>query len=366
MLLAVFLFVVVPVVLAVSIAIVLCIHRRIQQVSVLSLLAISAHRGLPLAEEVSALSASRQRSRKRKLKLLATALAGGEPLSQALANDDSIVPAGTVLAASAGEQATALGRALREKAAQETESLQRMYLGTPFVWLLAYFIAVLTVAQCIVMFQMYYIVPKMKKIFEDFGTELPAMTVMVIQVSDLTVKYFFAFIPLYWGPILLLLFIGLLLFRRWNFLKIPWMSRWLPREDTPALLRALAYIVEAGRPLPQALARLTEVLGHSAVRRRLEAVQKAVESGENCWRALSRQSLLNRAEVALLESAEEMGNLPFVLRELAGNVERRREYRLYLLLELMRPVVVIGLGVIVGVFCMAFFLPVIKLILDLA
>ncbi len=38
---------------------------------------------------------------------------------------------------------------------------------------------------------LYYIVPRFKKMFADFGTELPAMTKSLIILSDLTVNYWY-------------------------------------------------------------------------------------------------------------------------------------------------------------------------------
>lgn len=37
----------------------------------------------------------------------------------------------------------------------------------------------------------YYVVPFFKKIFEDFDTELPALTLLVIQLSDVIVNYWY-------------------------------------------------------------------------------------------------------------------------------------------------------------------------------
>ncbi len=38
---------------------------------------------------------------------------------------------------------------------------------------------------------LYFVVPRFKRLFEDFGTELPAMTKWVIGISDLTVNYWY-------------------------------------------------------------------------------------------------------------------------------------------------------------------------------
>ena len=40
----------------------------------------------------------------------------------------------------------------------------------------------------------YFVIPRFKKVFEDFGVELPVMTKFLIGVSDLTVNYWYIFL----------------------------------------------------------------------------------------------------------------------------------------------------------------------------
>jgi len=47
------------------------------------------------------------------------------------------------------------------------------------------------VTWCALCFGLYYCVPWYKKVFMDFGVELSADTLLLIQVSDLVVKYFY-------------------------------------------------------------------------------------------------------------------------------------------------------------------------------
>lgn len=43
---------------------------------------------------------------------------------------------------------------------------------------------------------LYFVVPRFKQLFEDFGTELPVMTRLLIGVSDLTINYWYLFVLL--------------------------------------------------------------------------------------------------------------------------------------------------------------------------
>src|SRR3954470_6401946 len=88
----------------------------------------------------------------------------------------------------AGEAGGALEVILQRLAEfkEKSQSLKRKVKGA-----MVYPVAVITVATCIVGFIMYWIIPKFKEIFNDFGVELPAITKVLIEMSDWVVSYWF-------------------------------------------------------------------------------------------------------------------------------------------------------------------------------
>ncbi len=85
-------------------------------------------------------------------------------------------------------------------------------------------------------------------------------------------------------------------------------------------------------------------------------------AGDACWQALETEAFLRRNEVSVLEAAQRVGNLPFVLCEIAAGIERRQRYRLLYCLEALKPVIVLAVGLTVAFICIAFFMPLIELI----
>src|SRR5690606_16554458 len=102
---------------------------------------------------------------------------GGSTLSEAMAKQPKAFDNLYVNMVKAGEAGGALEIILQRLAEfkERAQSLKRKVQGA-----MIYPCAVITVATCIVGFIMYYIIPKFKKIFEDFGVELPGMTVALI------------------------------------------------------------------------------------------------------------------------------------------------------------------------------------------
>jgi type IV pilus assembly protein PilC len=133
------------------------------------------------------------------------------------------------------------------------------------------------------------------------------------------------------------------------------------------VLQALAFLLRAGRPAPEALDTLAESDALVAgVRERLEEVCSRVEGGEPLADSLRWGRLLPRAMVPLLRTAERAGNLPWALGELADLLAQRSARRLQRLSLILFPVAIVGVGLLVGVMVLGIYMPLITLIDGLA
>ena len=105
---------------------------------------------------------------------------GGSTLSEAMSRQPKAFDKLYVNMVKAGEAGGALEIILRRLAEfkEKSQSLKRKVQGA-----MIYPCAVIVIAGGIVAGIMIYIVPKFAKIFEDFGTELPVMTQMLIDAS---------------------------------------------------------------------------------------------------------------------------------------------------------------------------------------
>jgi type IV pilus assembly protein PilC len=210
-----------------------------------------------------------------------------------------------------------------------------------------------------------YIVPKYKEIFRGFDTELPWLTHGVINFSDDHYSN-----PLWVVGIALLtalLFSSAAAYcRGWGENNIPLAGRWFRRLDVPGVLRILAATIASGGALDKTLAGLAGSHRRSAMRKALHRVHGRCSAGSNCWDAMHAEGLLTRRELTLLNSAERVGNLPWVMPQLAETIEQRIAYRWIAVAEFAQPALVLLLGLGVGILSVAFFLPLMKLVNDLS
>src|SRR5947209_20013285 len=88
----------------------------------------------------------------------------------------------------AGEAGGALEAILQRLAdfKEKSQSLKRRIKSA-----MVYPVVVITVAMGIVGFILYFIVPKFKEIFDDFGLPLPMMTKFLIKASNNVINYFY-------------------------------------------------------------------------------------------------------------------------------------------------------------------------------
>lgn len=340
--------------------------RSMQQGSLLWVLATAVQNEQPLAPVVDAFAEDARGRWQGQLWALAELLNVGTPLADALDQLPGILPSRSILAISIGADAGSLKVALREEAtrfATELGGEGQQYDG--FVSYLWYPCILALVMLQIVGFVMYFIIPKFKKIYEGFDVELPGITVALIEFSDVVVMYWYLFV---------LLGIGLLgvaavraddegLLSRGPF---SWLAGSRLRQAIPDILRHLSVFIEVGRPLPGAILKLMEFHPSASVRRCLNEAESALQQGQDCCHALLAGRLINPAQAVFLESAQRAGNLPWALRETADTIERRQRQRLAILMEFLRPAMLLCFGAMVAFVVVGLFMPLIKLVHDLS
>lgn len=228
---------------------------------------------------------------------------------------------------------------------------------------------VLIALGLIVGFVMYWIVPKFKVIFEDFGVELPAVTQTLVAAADL----FVVTGPV--GPSLLAIAVAVsvavALIARIGPSQLPsWLVRLGPRRwSTPTVLRALATAVEAKSPLEEPFSQLAQRARNGFWAERWRTLAGCVSSGAELSRALVLSEELNYAQseglTAAAKTGSEHGQAAF-LRATADAIERRIRVWLSWLSTLVTCVLYAGLSIASFYVVVGFFIVIVKLVNDLA
>ena len=340
-------------------------RSRGQEAELLWMLATSIRSDRNLADDVEAYARGSWGKRHTQLLELAERLRHGLPHSE-LAVPQGLLSRSAMLEIQAGIQSGKLAEALRHAAIKQTQRLTDSTGTMNAHSALTYPLAVFTVMLLIVGFVMYFIIPKFKRIFDDFGTELPSLTIALIQVSDMFVNYWYLGLPLLYPVFIVAGVIAKAQHDGWHVLWQKWGGRWLVRPHTSDVLRSLASTVAMGAPLERGLDPFVSSSGPILLQRRAAAIRYSLTQGASCWSLLEREGFLHTREVVLIEAAQRANNLPWALETLADSLDRRWLFRLAAVMELLRPVSILMLGAVIAFVAVGLFMPLVKLLNDLS
>ena len=216
---------------------------------------------------------------------------GGASLSEALAKSPKVFDRLYVNMIKAGEAGGSLEVILRRLAEfkERTQSLKNQVIGA-----MIYPIMVVLFTVGILVFIMIRIIPEFKEMFEEFGIALPAMTQLLISISDRCVKLWFLF-PLV--PILIIVTIALICkFRAgrmgWHLylLKIPVIGKLVEKSNLARTTRTLGALVASGVPIIEGLTITRETSGNAMFEKIYSKVTDAIREGDTIAAPMKRNA----------------------------------------------------------------------------
>jgi type IV pilus assembly protein PilC len=215
-----------------------------------------------------------------------------------------------------------------------------------------YPIVILCVSILTVIVLSVFVLPRFKVFFQSFKATLPLPTRMLIGVTD--------FLSAYWWALALgfvLVFVGVMLgvrttrgrrFRDRMLLKAPVIGEVIRFSIVERFCRLLATMMEAGVPLPEAMAVLGQGTKNVLFQAGLAEVREAMMRGEGLARPLSASELFPGAVVQMVRVGENTGTLATQLEVASDYYGQELEYKIQHLTALFEPVVIIVMGAAVG------------------
>ena len=210
-----------------------------------------------------------------------------------------------------------------------------------------------------------WIVPRFEAIFSEFDTELPGLTLVVVLVSDMFVRYWYLLAFPFWllgmaFLVYLILQTNIVTFRPFGFRRI------FRNMDAAKFLMVFSVGIRHRYPIPSILEMYRWTVPSEYLRRKGKKIQTEVEKGRDWIDAVRRAGFVSRAEAALLHTAERTGNTASVLDQLARSKDRSQIREDDLVSKMVFIPLLFVLGAIIGVFAVGMFMPIIKLITSLS
>jgi type IV pilus assembly protein PilC len=231
---------------------------------------------------------------------------------------------------------------------------------------LFYPISILVVAFVITAVIMIFVIPAFKEVFTSFGADLPAPTLIVMAISDIFVKWWWAiFGGMFgagWFAMNSLRRSEKLQFMRDRFmLKAPVFGDMVRKATIARWARTLATMFAAGVPLVEALDSVAGAAGNRVYYNATKKIQAEVTTGSSLTVAMQNVNIFPNMVLQMVAIGEESGALDGMLSKVADFFEREVDDAVDAMASLMEPMIMAVLGVVIGGLVIAMYLPIFKL-----
>ena len=287
---------------------------------------------------------------------------GGLLLSQAMARYPKVFNRLYVSMVEAGEAAGILDEVLDRVAFQieKDTKIKRRVKGA-----MIYPTVVLGFATLVLIGMLLFLVPVFVKVFSDLGGELPTLTKVVLAGSNAVRGYWFIIFPLMGGA-----GYGLLRWKRTEAgrqsfdrfkLRVPKIGEIVRKVAIARFSRTLSTLVAAGVDIIKALEITGQTAGNYVLEEALANVREKVQAGVPIAQPLMESPVFPPMVSQMVKIGEETGELEKMLGKVADFYEDEVDASVQALTSIIEPLMMIGVGVIVGIIVIAMYLPMFKI-----
>ena len=225
---------------------------------------------------------------------------------------------------------------------------------------------VVMVAVGILTFIMVSIIPKFKKIFEEFGMTLPWATQTLVDVSNWFADYWWC-LPIF--PMGVYFLIKLIRLNKSGNYALDRAVLWIPvvgmlakKAIVARTMRTLGTLVASGVPILEALAIVRETSNNAVFERMFQRVYESIREGDTIAEPLRESKLVDDMVTNMVEVGEETGDLDTMLYKIADFYDEEVDTLVKSLISLLEPIMIVVLGFVIGAIVISLFLPLIKLL----
>ncbi|MGN7862018.1 type II secretion system F family protein [Microbacterium sp. 22303] len=324
--------------------------------------------GLPLLRTLTVLAEQADDKKLQQvLTVVQTDVESGSSLSASMARHPQVFPPLMVSIIRVGETGGFLGKALTSIAEtyQKQADLHSKIRAATTYPLVVLIIAILGVTAMLI-----FVVPVFKNMFEGLGKGLPLPTQILVTVSE-NMKWI--------APAVAVLAIIVWIWWARNrytdayrkvvdpfLLKLPIFGKLLTKMAVARFTRNLSMMLDAGVPIIQALSIVGQASNNWKIEQTVRDIQESIRGGRSFAAPLAAAEVFPPMVSQMVAVGEESGTLAEMLASIADFYEDEVETATEQLSSLIEPVLIVGLGVVIGGMVISLYLPIFTLYGDLA
>lgn len=222
---------------------------------------------------------------------------------------------------------------------------------------LAYPIFIIVISTIIIIFLMFFIVPNFIEMYDTSQEELPLLTKFIVGSSIFLRKYFYIFF------INFLCFIFFLIFlerKFYIFSKIKLVKHFLIKKYFLLIIENLSWLLEAGISIDKGVEVILKGIENREIKKSLKKILEIKKEGELA-KIFLELNLVTSVEAGILKIGEETGEVSRMLKKIS-ELRREKEMRdRKIFMALLEPITILFIGIVVGVFVIGLYLPILNL-----
>ena len=226
---------------------------------------------------------------------------------------------------------------------------------------------VLTFATLVLIGMLMFLVPIFVKIFQSLNGQLPTITQIVVNMSNVLRDYWFIIFPV----------VGAIIYALLRYKKTPqgralWdrLKLRLPMKIGDVVLkvamarfsRTLATLVSAGVDIVKALEITGSTAGNTVLEEALVNVRQRLNEGARIAQTMTENDVFPPMVSQMVKIGEETGELDKMLSKIADFYEDEVDTAVAALTSIVEPIMMIGVGAMVGVIVISMYMPMFKML----
>jgi len=221
--------------------------------------------------------------------------------------------------------------------------------------------AVIAVAVVSVVTLLMFVIPKFVLLLNNMMAPVPFTTRLIVLLGEILKDYWY---------IVVFLFAVVVVSYKWAIttkrgrmvkdkiaLKLPVFGPLIRRMIVSRFCRSLSALLKSGVPVLQALNVVKNIAGNYIVIKSINEVESNIKKGGGISLPLQKSGVFPPMVTRMIAIGEETGSIDTLLEKIADFYEREVEERVARLSSLLEPVLIVGVGGIIGFIILSIMLP---------
>lgn len=206
-----------------------------------------------------------------------------------------------------------------------------------------------------------FVIPKLKTVFESMNKAMPPITQFLMDFSDLLVNYWYLiFGSMFFGIMFFFKYINSDVGRpKWDAfkLKVPVFGPLIRMIGVTRFAATMSTLLGAGVPILTAMNISKNLVGNTLIADAISNARDNITEGQSIAEPLRRSHQFPPLVIHMISIGEKTGELPNMLKNVSETYEEQISTRIEGMTSMLEPLMIIGMGGMVGFIVMAIFVP---------